>query len=271
MVILKVEVLGSKIQIRFTEGSREEIENGICERKNIAGRTVEERPAKAADIARLPAATDRFGIPAAGGNDDDTPDRGHGDAPGTPGGTPVAGGKDDGKPDQGEGDAPATTLVARAGPAAPSVPELPEINGTAAGDRIRGTSAAEEINGPGGNDQLRCGGGNDIVNGGAGNDEVKGDLGNDVLNGGTGSDTYDGGVGRDTFVFTADGGLDKIKDFQHGIDLIDISAFDVASIDVLLAGAKERGGDGYIDLGGGKVIKLDDLTQASLSSSDFII
>jgi Ca2+-binding RTX toxin-like protein len=70
------------------------------------------------------------------------------------------------------------------------------------------------------------------------------------------------GVGRDTFVFTADGSLDKIKDFQHGIDLIDISGFDVASIDVLLAGAKERGGD---------VIKLDDLTLASLSSSDFII
>ncbi len=37
----------------YADGSREEIEGGRYERKNAAGRTIEERPATEADIDRL--------------------------------------------------------------------------------------------------------------------------------------------------------------------------------------------------------------------------
>ena len=52
----KVEIFGDNIEITFADGTKEEIENGVYERKNAAGRTVEERPATQADIQRLTAA-----------------------------------------------------------------------------------------------------------------------------------------------------------------------------------------------------------------------
>jgi len=52
----KVEIFGDNIEITFADGTREEIENGVYERKNAAGRTVEERRATQADIDRLTAA-----------------------------------------------------------------------------------------------------------------------------------------------------------------------------------------------------------------------
>ena len=51
--VTKVERSGSTIEVRYSDGTREEIEGGRYERKNAAGRTVEERRATAADIARL--------------------------------------------------------------------------------------------------------------------------------------------------------------------------------------------------------------------------
>ncbi len=52
----KVEIFGDNVEITFADGTKEEIENGVYERKNAAGRTVEERPATQADIDRLMAA-----------------------------------------------------------------------------------------------------------------------------------------------------------------------------------------------------------------------
>ena len=54
----KVEIFGDDIEITYADGTKEEIENGVYERKNTAGRTVEERPATQADIDRLNAAVD---------------------------------------------------------------------------------------------------------------------------------------------------------------------------------------------------------------------
>ena len=54
----KVEIFGDNIEITYADGTKEEIENGVYERKNTAGRTVEERPATQADIDRLNAAVD---------------------------------------------------------------------------------------------------------------------------------------------------------------------------------------------------------------------
>ena len=113
-------------------------------------------------------------------------------------------------------------------------------------------------------------GGDDVLNGGAGDDGVRGGKGNDVLNGGSGDDDLWGGSGADSFVF-ADGGQDKIHDFEPGIDQIDVSAYGFADAAAVLASATEEGGDTFVDLGGGDLVKIDDITLAQLGEGDFIV
>ncbi len=49
----RVEINGNDIEVVHADGTKEEVENGRFEQKNAAGRTVVERRATAADIARL--------------------------------------------------------------------------------------------------------------------------------------------------------------------------------------------------------------------------
>lgn len=51
--VRKIEVSASSVEVTYADGTKEEIENGRYERKNPAGRTVEERPATQADVDRL--------------------------------------------------------------------------------------------------------------------------------------------------------------------------------------------------------------------------
>jgi hypothetical protein len=51
--VVKIEERASGIEVVYSNGIKEEIENGRYEQKNAAGRTVVERPAEAADFARL--------------------------------------------------------------------------------------------------------------------------------------------------------------------------------------------------------------------------
>lgn len=53
--VVKVEQAGRNIEVTYANGTKEEIEAGRYERKNAAGRTIVERRATAADIARLKA------------------------------------------------------------------------------------------------------------------------------------------------------------------------------------------------------------------------
>jgi len=55
ITVVKIEVEGGKVEVEYSDGSEEEIDGGIYERKNAAGDTVEERPATAGDQARLEA------------------------------------------------------------------------------------------------------------------------------------------------------------------------------------------------------------------------
>lgn len=94
-----------------------------------------------------------------------------------------------------------------------------------------------------GNDWLFGDADNDVLTGGNGNDRLFGGAGADSLNGGAGNDqltdSYDidlmsGGTEADRLIFTdldeffgvVGAGLDRITDFQNGIDLIDLSAMD---------------------------------------------
>ena len=70
---------------------------------------------------------------------------------------------------------------------------------------------------------LSGGAGHDLLSEGRGNDRLEGGAGDDTLVGGTGRDLFYGGSGADLFVVLADGQTDEIRDFQPGVDRIDLS------------------------------------------------
>jgi Ca2+-binding RTX toxin-like protein len=84
------------------------------------------------------------------------------------------------------------------------------------GSLYKGTSLANTVTGTALEDELFGNGGNDKLNGGDGDDR---------LSDGTGTDTLTGGPGADIFEFADDGVIDRITDFETGIDRIDLSLF----------------------------------------------
>ena len=99
--------------------------------------------------------------------------------------------------------------------------------GGADDDRIFGQGGHDEIDAGDGNDYVEGGNGRDLIFGGDGDDVLKGEGSLDTLIGDAGDDTLWGGDGRDTFVFsdTIDGGRDLIKDWQDGLDKLDLTDF----------------------------------------------
>ncbi|WP_211211184.1 M10 family metallopeptidase C-terminal domain-containing protein [Asticcacaulis biprosthecium] len=94
---------------------------------------------------------------------------------------------------------------------------------------------------------------------------LTGNDGNNHLNGKGGADNLTGGLGSDIFVFEASNGRDKVLDFQTAdVDLIDISAHTggVANFDLL----RQNGADAVIDLGGGNMITVINVTTDVLVS-----
>jgi glucose/arabinose dehydrogenase len=79
--------------------------------------------------------------------------------------------------------------------------------------------------------QIHGGSGNDLLRGFGGDDILRGDDGIDRLVGGSGHDLLFGGAGMDTFAFgsAADAGngalRDQIRDFEDGVDQIDLRSF----------------------------------------------
>lgn len=94
-----------------------------------------------------------------------------------------------------------------------------------------GTAAdhGDTVNGNKGDDSITGGSGGDVLLGGQGSDSIQGGAGADYLSGDLGNDTLAGGAGADTFRGFAQGGDDRIVDFQQG-DLVLLdhgSTFDV--------------------------------------------
>jgi hypothetical protein len=82
---------------------------------------------------------------------------------------------------------------------------------------------------------LRGNGRDNTISGGGGDDRLVGQYGNDTLTGGGGRDVMLGGAGDDSFVFQAlsdsvvGAGRDLIKEFEAGVDMIDLAAIDANS------------------------------------------
>ncbi|MGR3250195.1 MAG: Hint domain-containing protein [Paracoccus sp. (in: a-proteobacteria)] len=83
-------------------------------------------------------------------------------------------------------------------------------------DSVYGDAGNDTISTGAGADFVDGGADNDVIDGGSGNDKILGGTGDDTLIGGAGADTLVGGAGNDVFIYTADGNIDTIADFNAG-------------------------------------------------------
>lgn len=100
--------------------------------------------------------------------------------------------------------------------------DIENLTGGKGKDDLRGTDAANTIIASVGNDSVWARGGNDYLRGGWGHDRLDGGTGEDRLRGEQGTDTLIGGLGADVFIFQSGDGADVIRDWEDGIDLIEI-------------------------------------------------
>lgn len=164
------------------------------------------------------------------------------------------------------------------------------LDGGTGKDKLKGQGGGDTLLGDAGNDKLSGGGGDDTLSGGAGKDLLRGQAGDDTLNGnggrdrllaGGGADTLKGGGGKDVldggggddlligqkgddlFVFGKGYGSDKVKDYRHGADAIEINGLGTLA-EVLALGAEVKG-NVIFDFGGGDVLKVMNTTMGELS------
>lgn len=133
-------------------------------------------------------------------------------------------------------------------------------------DVLDGGKSRDNLNGGAENDTLMGGDGKDTLFGGDGNDHVQGDAGKDRIYGNTGDDTLSGGTEADVFYFKTGDGIDRITDFEDGIDRIKVltGAADFSDVTVL-----DLGADALVVFSD-VVIRLENLDHALLTADDFI-
>ncbi len=157
------------------------------------------------------------------------------------------------------------------------------LNGGSGADSLRGNLGNDTLSGGADNDDLRGGGSNDSLDGGAGDDFLLGENGRDTLQGGAGDDVLSGGAGggigdgfADVFVFTqaenGGGGFDRVRDFEDGLDRIDLSDYGFTDFTSEIANtASERGTALRLDLGDVEIIYIENFSLAQFDLSDVIL
>jgi Ca2+-binding RTX toxin-like protein len=144
-----------------------------------------------------------------------------------------------------------------------------ELDGRGDRDKLFGNSGHDELSGDSGNDRLYGNGGNDDLDGGSGEDKLWGGNGRDELDGDNGNDVLVGGKSADRFIFDENAGRDLIKDFQVGVDRIQIDIDAINGFGKLTITDNAKG-YAIIELGSGDSITLKGVSKASLSASDFM-
>jgi Ca2+-binding RTX toxin-like protein len=123
-------------------------------------------------------------------------------------------------------------------------------------------SGIEDVLGGGGNDTITGGTGANSLFGQGGDDSISGGNGTDTLSGDLGTDTLTGGAGMDTFLWQgfAESPVafaDLVRDFQVGIDVIDLSVID-ANGTAFGDGAFAFGGAAFLPVGQASVRVVQD-------------
>jgi Ca2+-binding RTX toxin-like protein len=110
---------------------------------------------------------------------------------------------------------------------------IEDVDGTSFKDTIIGNQAGNFLKGEAGGDFISGNGGADTILAGDGNDSVLGGSGFDKIDGGKGADTLTGGSEADHFIYfsasnspVGSGARDIIKDFEKGLDKINVSLID---------------------------------------------
>lgn len=151
-----------------------------------------------------------------------------------------------------------------------TVVSIENVTGSIFDDVIRGDGKANQLSGRDGDDVLVGRSGNDNLAGEAGNDVLRGGKGDDFLSGGRGDDLLLGNAGADVFLFRVGDGDDRIRDFQVGIDRIDVSDWGYANGADVVAQATQVGNHVVIT-NSGDTVTLINFDLANLDGSDFII
>ena len=118
---------------------------------------------------------------------------------------------------------------------------IENLIGSAADDDLGGDRHDNVIDGGSGNDVLYGVRGDNKLIGGVGNDDLIGGLHADTLMGGPGDDRLWGGWGADTFVFGPGDGTDTVTDFISGTDKLDLTAFDIESVEEIAMNTTDDG------------------------------
>jgi Ca2+-binding RTX toxin-like protein len=151
-------------------------------------------------------------------------------------------------------------------------------SGNALDNIVIGNTAGNTLSGRGGHDSLQGGGGDDDLSGGIGNDKLAGGDGEDSLVGGNGEDRLSGdnnddvltgGGGADVFIFATGSGVDRITDFQNGLDRINVKGFTgIDDFGDVKAHLKVSGDDLVIKVGTDKLV-IEDTLKSELDAADF--
>lgn len=142
------------------------------------------------------------------------------------------------------------------------------IRGKKGNDELRGAKGADDLLGGNGADLLVGNGGRDTLDGQAGNDKLRGGSGKDWIIGGGGDDALRGGGKADVFVFDDDDGTDRIKDFELGLDLIDLSG----AVESLSEVEIDQNAKGVARISFGEtVVLVEAIAQEALTDEVFIL
>ena len=153
-----------------------------------------------------------------------------------------------------------------------TLPDVENLIGSAHNDILAGDRRDNDLDGGAGNDTLYGGpgGGDDVMAGGHGDDRIFGGQGNDTLIGGLGDDRLVGGPGADVFVFGPGDGADTVTDFSSGTDKVDLTAFEIESVeDVSMMSGDDGVTIDLTDVDGGTIL-LADLTTLP-DAGDFLV
>lgn len=138
-------------------------------------------------------------------------------------------------------------------------------------DKLEGNKGDDSLYGDAGNDTLLGFNGSDTLIGGDGDDSLFGGNGMDVLNGGLGDDSLKGDVGGDTFVFEGQFGYDTVKDFEAGIDTLDVTALGLQSFADVVNASSDRSSGLRIQFSEDQTIFITGMTLAQLLTDDVLI
>ena len=147
------------------------------------------------------------------------------------------------------------------------------LYGGAGDDILRGNRGADIVSGGDGSDRLYGGNQNDLLQGDAGKDYLVGGSGDDRLDGGAGNDSLTGGLGVDTFVFEhlATSQYDRVKDFENGVDKIDLTNFAFVDFAAVQALASDVTAGLKLSFADGNTLLIEGFTLAAFDASDVIL